>query len=103
METWAFFSTLPGQVLLWGMASLAFWALSRLPDRESLEFVVLDALVLISALVALLTVPFVFLAQSIGHGSILDAPVLPWVLAAGALSLLLSADALVQMKRFFGG
>lgn len=102
--TSAFFSTLPGQVLLWCISAILFWGLSKLADRESLEFVILDAFVLISALVALLTVPFVFLEKAASHVGIAGKTMMggsTWILVLGVLSLLLCADAFVQMKRFF--
>ncbi len=87
------------QASVWTVAGLVFWFLSRRADRESLVFVALDALTLVSGLVALFTLPFAYfaslLAQDAGsHGLI-------WTLSIMSLSLLLCADALTQMRRFF--
>lgn len=94
---WHYFSTMNGQVVLWGTAAFLFWVLSKFADMDSFEFVLLDALVLISALAGLLTAPFAFLLQSMIHtDSSMDV-----LLAGSGFSLLLSADALAQMKKFF--
>ena len=87
------------QASVWTVAGLVFWFLSRWADRESLVFVALDALTLVSGLVALLTLPFAYFASILtqdggSHGLI-------WTLSIMSLSLLLCADALIQMRRFF--
>jgi hypothetical protein len=99
MSTWAFFSTLPGQVLLWGISGALFWVLSKIPDRESLEFIVLDGLVLVSGLLALFTLPFVLMANDLVTHRVFSGGA--WMLAVAGISLLLCIDAFTKMRVFF--
>ncbi|MEY2341398.1 hypothetical protein AB4090_04720 [Acidithiobacillus sp. IBUN Pt1247-S3] len=96
----AWFSGLPGSVALWSLAGFLFWVLSRFPAQDSLEFVLLDALTLISALVAVFSVPFAILAGHLApvQKSFMDEPLL---LFFGAVSLLLTTDSFYRMRRFF--
>lgn len=88
-----YFSTLSGQVVLWGVAAIAFWFLSRFAERDSLTFVLLESLVLIAGMSAILTTPFVLILP----GTV-QFPY--WLIALACLSLLLVADALKQFRAF---
>ncbi|MGK9452047.1 hypothetical protein ACSSZE_12455 [Acidithiobacillus caldus] len=88
-----YFSTLSGQVVLWEVAGVAFWFLSRLADRDSFTFVLLESLVLIAGMSAMLTTPFVLILPGTARFPY-------WLFALACLSLLLVADALKQFRAF---
>jgi len=87
------------QAAIWTGAGIVFWFLSRWADRESLTFVALDSLTLISSLAALFTLPFAYFASLLAPEA--GSRTLVWTFSIMSLSLLLCADALVQMRRFF--